>query len=283
MGKVYLPASLKAALDILSGEPQAALYAGGTDILVKSLPGRQDDRPLVCLERVGELKGISDHRDEVRIGACTTHSEIISNRLVGDHFPLLKRAAAHLGSPAIRNMGTIGGNICTASPAGDTLPPLYIYGAEVLLHTGNGVRRLPLSSFIQGPGLTMLERGEVLSTISIRKGHGFTVSHFEKTGQRRAMAISVASFAFAAGLTEDGLVEKARCAFGSVAPTVLTMEAVDDCFAGRYIDERTLTEAAVLVREGVAPISDVRASKEYRRAVAGNLVMRLESTLKVVR
>ena len=282
MGRVYLPSTLQAVLDVLSGEPGATVYAGGTDIFVRSPSITRGDRPLVCLERAGELKGISDLGDDVRIGACTTHSQIISNRLIGKHFPLLKRAAAHIGSPAIRNMGTIGGNICTASPAGDALPPLYIYGAEVELHKGNGVRRLPLSSFIQGPGLTMLEGGEVLCAVYIGKGHGYTVSHFEKAGQRRAMAISVASFAFAAAFCEDGSVEKARCAFGSVAPTVLTMEAVDDCFTGRHIDEPTLQQAAEVVREGVSPISDVRASKEYRRMVAGNLVMRLESTVKVV-
>jgi CO/xanthine dehydrogenase FAD-binding subunit len=97
------------------------------------------------------------------------------------------------------------------------------------------------------------------------------------------MAISVASFAFAAELREDGSIEKARCAFGSVAPTVLTMEAVDDCFTGRCIDGPTLTQAAAIVRETVRPISDVRASKEYRRMVAGSLIMRLEDTPKVVR
>jgi CO/xanthine dehydrogenase FAD-binding subunit len=283
MGKVYLPGSLQAVFDIVSGEPQAALYAGGTDLFVKSPPGKRDDRPLVCLERIGELKGIGDLGDEVRIGACTTHSELIASRLIGEYFPLLKRAAAHVGAPAIRNMGTVGGNICTASPAGDTLPPLYIYSAEVELRSGNRVRRLPLSSFIQGPGQTMLDKGEVLSAVYIGKGHGYTFCHFEKAGQRRAMAISVASFAFAAALSEDGSVDQARCAFGSVAPTVLTMEALDDCLTGRHIDERTLRQAAALVSEGVSPISDVRASKEYRRAVAGNLVMRLASSLQVVR
>lgn len=283
MGKVHLPASLHEVFDMLSGEPRAALYAGGTDIFAKSSLISGDGRPFVCLERVAELKGISDLGDEVRIGACTTHTEIVSNRLIGDNFPLLKQAAAHIGSPAIRNMGTIGGNICTASPAGDTLPPLYIYDAEVELRKGDRVRRLPVGGFIRGPGQTMLDAGEVLCAVCIRKGHGFTVSHFEKAGQRRAMAISVASFAFAAALHEDGTVKKARCAFGSVAPTVLTLRPVDDHFTGRRIDGPTLTGAAALVRDGVLPISDVRASKEYRRMVAGNLVMRLESTHKAIR
>lgn len=283
MGKVYLPGSLDAVYDILSGEPAAVLYAGGTDLFVKSPPGRGADRPLICLEKADELKGVSDLGDEVRIGACTVHSQLIADRLIGDHFPLLALAAAHIGAPAVRNMGTIGGNICTASPAGDTLPPLYIYDAEVELQSAKRARRLPLSSFIQGPGQTLLEGGDVLSAVYISKDHGYTFCHFEKAGQRRSMAISIASFAFAARIGDDGRVERARCAFGSVAPTVLTMEAVDMCFAGRHVDEDVLARAAALVRAGVSPISDVRASKEYRRAVAGNLVMRLERALRGTR
>lgn len=282
MGKVYLPGSLAAVFDILSREPQAAVYAGGTDIFVKSPLGRPDVRPLACLERIDELKGVSDLGGEVRIGACTTHSELIASRPIREHFPLLERAARHIGALAVRNMGTIGGNICTASPAGDTLPPLYIYDAEVELQSGDHRRRLPLSGFIKDPGRTVLGSGEVLLAVYLKKGHGYTFCHFEKVGQRKAMAISVASFAFAAAFSEDGSVRRARCAFGSVAPTVLTLEAVDRCLAGRLVDEWSLRQAAALVREGVSPISDVRASKEYRRAVAGNLVMRLEGALRVV-
>ncbi len=283
MGKVYLPASLPETFDILSGEARAIVYAGGTDVFVKSPPGELDDRLLVCLERVGALKGVSDLGDEVRIGALTTHNELIASSLVGEHLPLLKQAAGHIGGPAVRNMGTIGGNICTASPAGDTLPPLYIYDAQIELSSKDRTRRVPIREFIKGPAQTVLEKGETLSALYVRKDHGYTFCHFEKVGQRRALAISVASFAFAASLREDGSVVKARCAFGSVAPTVFTIETVDACFTGRRVDDRVLKQAAALVRDGVSPISDVRASKEYRRIVAGNLVMRLESALKVAR
>ncbi len=163
------------------------------------------------------------------------------------------------------------------------MPPLYILGAEVELRSAEGERRMPVSAFITGPGQTVMERGEVLSAVHIKKDHGFNIHHFEKVGQRKAMAISVASFAFSARTGADGLVEEARCAFGSVAPTVFTSEAVDRCFAGRTIDEGTLRAAAALVREGVSPISDVRASREYRRTVAGNLLMRLECVSRCAR
>ena len=277
MSKVYLPEDMSSVLRILSDDPLARVYAGGTDLLAKNSGRAGDDGPLVCLERVEELKGVSESGDEVRIGACTTHNEVIKDRLIEHYFLLLSKAARSIGAPAVRNMGTIGGNICTASPAGDTLPPLYVFGAELELCSMQGKRRVKISDFIKGPGSTDLRQGEILLSVYLKKGHGFTFHHFEKVGQRKAMAISVASLAFAARLSAEGIIgEEARCAFGSVAPTVFTSGAVDRCFTGRPIDAGVLDEAAVLVRESVSPISDVRASREYRRTVAGNLLMRLK-------
>lgn len=231
---------------------------------------------MVCLERVEGLSGVSESDGAIRVGACTTHGELMADGLIKERFPLLTEAVRHIGAPAVRNMGTIGGNICTASPAGDSLPALYILDAEVELHSARGQRRMPLGGFISGPGLTALEPGEVLAAVWINKDQGFNFHHFEKVGQRKAMAISVASMAFAARLDGDGVVVRARCAFGSVAPKVFTSRVLDDFFAGKTLNEETLGAAAALVRAGVSPISDVRASEEYRRAVVGNLLMRLE-------
>jgi len=276
MGRVYLPATLEAVLEILSREPSARLFAGGTDLLVRSSAVRRNEGSLVCLERVEGLSGVSESDGAVRIGACTTHGELMAGGLIRERFPLLREAVRHIGAPAVRNMGTIGGNICTASPAGDSLPALHILDAEVELHSAKGRRRMPLGRFILGPGLTALEPGEVLTAVWIDKDQGFNFHHFEKVGQRKAMAISVASMAFAARLNGDGIVARARCAFGSVAPKVFTSQVLDAFFAGKPLNEETLGAAAALVREGVSPISDVRASEEYRRTVAGNLLMRLE-------
>jgi len=142
---------------------------------------------------------------------------------------------------------------------------------------------VPVSRFVTGPGRTVLRPGEVLTAVWIKKDHGFNFHHFEKVGQRRAMAISVASFAFAACIDRNGIVAKARCAFGSVAPMVFTSQALDGCFTGNTMSEGVLREAAAAAREGMSPISDVRGSQEYRRRVAGNLFMRLVSTGEGVR
>jgi len=283
MGRVYLPATLEAVFEILSREPSARLFAGGTDLLVRSSAVRRNEGLLVCLERVEGLSGVSESDGAVRIGASTTHGALMVSALVEERFPLLREAVRHIGAPAVRNMGTIGGNICTASPAGDSLPPLYILDAKVELRSAKKERRMPLSGFISGPGLTALDPGEVLTAVWIDKDQGFNFHHFEKVGQRKAMAISVASMAFAARLDGDGIVVRARCALGSVAPKVFTSQVLDDFFAGKPLNEETLGAAAALVREGVTPISDVRASEEYRRTVAGNLLMRLEGARSVGR
>jgi CO/xanthine dehydrogenase FAD-binding subunit len=171
-------------------------------MLVRSSPDTLRTGPRLCLERVEELRGIHGSATEVRIGAATTHSELMANPLIADFFPLLRQAARHIGAPAVRNMGP-GRDICTASPAGDTLPPLYILDAEVELRSLTGRRRMPIGAFITGPGQTQLEEGEVLCAIVIGREQGFTLHHFEKVGQRKAMAISVASLAFAAETRRD--------------------------------------------------------------------------------
>jgi len=277
---VRVPSSLDEVFRLLREEPSARLFAGGTDVMVRSFPDTLRRGPFLCLERVEELRGVNESATEVRIGAATRLSELIASPLVADRFPLLREAARHIGAPAVRNMGTLGGNVCTASPAGDTLPPLYILDADVELRSLTGQRRMPISAFITGPGLTQLEEGEVLCAVVIGKAQGFNFHHFEKVGQRKAMAISIASLAFAARTGGDGTVVKARCAFGSVAPTVFTSRVLDDTFSGKTLDRDVLERAAAIIREGVDPISDIRASMEYRRQVAANLIMRLEGAGK---
>lgn len=280
MADVRIPSSLDEVFRLIRDVPSTRLFAGGTDVMVRSSPDTLWREPLLCLERVEELRGIHESATEVRIGATTTLSELIASSLIAERFPLLRQAARHIGAPAVRNMGTLGGNICTASPAGDTLPPLYILNAEVELRSLKGTRRMPIGVFITGPGRTQREEGEVLCAVVIGNEQDFNFHHFEKVGQRKAMAISVASLAFAAETRRDGTIVKARCAFGSVAPTVFTSRFLDDTFAGNTLNTVVLGRAAAIVREGVSPISDIRASMEYRRQVAGNLIMRLEGAGK---
>ncbi|MBI5586066.1 MAG: xanthine dehydrogenase family protein subunit M [Deltaproteobacteria bacterium] len=256
-------------------EPDTTVYAGGTDVLVKLRAGSKSPRQLICLERIPELQGIEDRVDGVLIKAGTTHARIAADPLIQARFPILVQALNVLGSPPIRNMGTIGGNICSASPAGDSLPPLYVLEAEVELCSRTAARRLPIRDFIQGPGQTALGPGEILIGVWISKNQRFSRQYYEKVGQRKALAIAIVSLAALLDLDSEGLVADIRLAWGSVGPTVVTAPAVEAGLRGRPLTLAALQKAAAEARRAVAPIDDVRATAEYRREVAGNLLHRL--------
>lgn len=276
MTNVLLPRSLADLWRHWENEPAALLYAGGTDLLVKMRNnGSVKPKTLICLERLEELQGVSEAGDFIRIGPGTTHARLFENVLVRQHLPILAQALAVLGSPLIRNMGTIGGNICTASPAGDTLPPLYTLEAEVELCRPDGVRRLPIKDFLTGPGQTNCGQGEILTSIWVSKADGYDLQHFEKVGQRAALAISIVSLAALVRRSPAGVVEKARLAWGSLGPSIVTCPAAETALVGERLTITTLRRAAACIRQAASPISDIRAEAEYRRALAGNLLLRL--------
>jgi len=275
MRPVFLPRTLDELWEIVSRNPEADLYAGGTDLLVRIRKGLASPASLICMERIRDLQGVRDDGDRVFIGACSTHASLLADPLLSAHFPVLTKALGVLGSPLIRNMGTFGGNIVTASPAGDTLPPLYVLGAHLEIMRWDSSRQISVEDFIHGPGSTVLSEGEILAGVWLRKEPLYNVNHFEKVGQRRALAIAVVSLAARFHVSENGLVQRARLAWGSVGPTVVTSEAVESSLVGKPLNVGTLKEAALLAREAVSPIDDVRATASYRRLVAGNLLFRL--------
>lgn len=275
MKKVLLPRTLPELWSCMEEEPDAALYAGGTDLLVKWRRGGAAAPALICLERIEELQGIREASEEIRIGAAATHRQLLGSSLIQEELPVLSMAIKTLGSPLIRGMGTIGGNVCTASPAGDCLPPLYVLDAVVELHSRGAVRTMPIAAFISGPGETLLAKGEILAGIRVKKPEGFTVHHYEKAGQRKAMAIAVASLAAVLKISGSGVIEGARLAWGSVGQTVVRSAEVEAALVGERLSETLLEKAASLARQAVSPIDDLRASADYRRTVAGNLLFRL--------
>ena len=275
MKQVLLPRSLKDLWAMMHAFPDAAVYAGGTDLLVKMRSGSIPPKDLICLERIEALKGVVDHGNRIIIFSCTTLSRLLREPAITKYLPVLAKAVASLGSPLIRNMGTIGGNICTASPAGDTLAPLYALNARVELASETGVRSLPIDRFILGPGQTLLETGEILSAIHIEKPHPEAIQYFEKVGRRNALACSLASMAAIFSLSDNGIVMAASLAWSSVGPTVITCPEAAANLLGQPLSADRLAEAAAIVQKAVCPITDIRATADYRRAVAGNLLLRL--------
>jgi len=278
MREVFLPRSLEDFWPTLESNPRASVYAGGTDLLVKIRSGLLNPPSLICLERIEELKGVTEEGEVLRIGGLTTHARLLSDPLIEKYLPVLRKALKVLGSPLIRNLGTIGGNICTASPAGDTLPPLYALRAELELRSRNAVRRMPIEDFITGPGLNGLHEKELLAAIWVKKDEAYNLHHFEKVGQRNALACSLVSLAALLRLSPEGIVEKAALAWGSVGPTIVTSPGAEEKLIGRTLSGERLREAAAVARDAVSPITDERADAGYRRAVAGNLLLRLIQT-----
>jgi CO/xanthine dehydrogenase FAD-binding subunit len=272
-----LPRDLDHLWRLWRERPTARVYAGGTDLLVGLRRRRETPPPLICLERVAELKTVEQRGEEVFLGAGLTHAELLRHPLVRRRLPVLASALATLGSPPIRNMGTLGGNLVTASPAGDTLPPLHVLGARVEMVSARGARALPLADFILGPGRNALGTEELVLGVRLPLPSLGCVQHFEKVGRRAALAISLVSLAALVKLAPDGLVREARLAWGSVGPTVVVSRSAAAVLKGMPLDRQSLTRAAALAREEVSPIDDGRASADYRRQVAGDLLLRLST------
>lgn len=275
MRAVFSPSTLEELWPLLEGEPGAALLAGGTDLLVKVRAGLASPRAYVALGRVEGLRTIREEAGAFFLGAGATHAELLEHRGVNAALPVLAAALRTLGSPPVRAAATLGGNLCTASPAGDCLPPLYALEAEVELASRGGRWRLPLDRFVLGPGRTALAPGEVLVGVRVPRPPRGALQHFEKVGQRKALAIAIASLAAVVERGPSGAVVRARLAWGSVGPTVVVCREGEQALEGAALGRASLERAAALARRTVAPLDDLRASARYRREVAGNLVLRL--------
>lgn len=276
---VHVPTSL-AELWPLLDDPQTRVMAGGTDVLVQRRAAllRGDmatPRAICCVERIADLRGITRTAHEVRIGAASTLTALQESADIAALLPCLHHAIRVLGSPLIRNHATLGGNICTASPAADTIPPLVALSARMELRTRHGQRSVPISEFVRGPGQTDLRQGELLHAVCIPLPDTDCRQYFEKIGRRQALAISVASLAACQYRDAHGQ-RRIRLALGSVGPTVMRCPEAE-ALLDAALTQDNLIQGAQLVRHAVRPITDIRATAEYRRHVAGNLLLRLAS------
>ncbi len=275
MSKVFMPVKPDELWGVLDENPEAVVYAGGTDLLVKLRSQHAKPACLICLERLDDFKGITTEGDEIFIGALTTHREMVGDPIVVRDLRLMATATKSLGSPPVRNMGTLAGNIVTASPAGDTLAPLYVLNAQLEIRSRSATRRAPIESFILGPGKVDLNHGEIVSRIIVSKSPKFGVHHYEKVGRRDSLACAVVSMAALVNVTDDNIISKIRLAWGSVGPTIMRFRSVESFLEGKALSIKGLSEAVRLVKESVHPIDDLRASSSYRREVAGRLLLRL--------
>ncbi len=225
-------------------------------------------------------RGISS-RGELVIGPCTSLSEIAGSDLVREECPVLARAAGAVACPQVRNRATIGGNVCNASPAADTAVPLIVSDAllEIAVPGREEAGEVPACDFFTGPGETVLRSGELLVGIRIPLNRGANFSDYRKFGTRPAMEIAVVSVGVSMVVdnktTEGAAASKVRVAFGSVAPVPLRGRRTEDRLEGERLDDKTIESACRVARDEISPISDVRASADYRREMTGTLLRRM--------
>src|SRR5829696_1427125 len=269
---VARPTTLSGVFDALDELPDAHLLAGGTDLMVEVNFGHRRPPAVVALRRVEELRGYQVLDDEVVLGSGVTWAEV-EHDLAGV-LPGLAAAARTVGSPQMRNAGTVGGNIGTASPAGDGLPVLGALDATVVLARRDGERRLPLAEVITGVKQTVIEPGEVIRQIRVPRLDG--PQQFLKVGTRNAMVISIV----VCGLAVDRAGRSVRLGLGSVAPRPLRATAAEEFIAGAIDwDALTAPPDAVarfgeLAREATDPISDQRGTAAFRRHAVGVVATR---------
>jgi len=247
----------------------AAFLAGGTDVMVRMRAGKMKARSLADISRIESLAGIRRTKQGIEIGAMTTIEEVRRSPDIQRRFQALWKASSAFAAWQVRNIATLGGNLCNASPAADMAPPLMVFDARLETLGPHGRRSIPMDRFFAGPGRTVLRGGELLEKVFIPNRLG--ESDFLKLGRRRASALAVVSVAVRLA-TKGGRVSEARVALGSVAPTPVRARNVERSLIGRVADERTFAKAAALVEKDIRPISDVRAGAEYRRDMASIFV-----------
>ncbi len=246
--------------------------AGGTDLVVGHRQGKAPlPESLVAIDRVPELAEIADG-DPLRIGATVTHARLMTDQVVVDRLTAIADAAALVGSPSTRNVGTLGGNVMNGSPAMDTGAPLVVLGAEAELASADGIRTVGLDDLWTGPGRTSATAGELCTALVIPARPASSGSAYVRLEYRRAMEIAVVGAA--ASVTLDGdAVASVRVALTAVAPTIIEIDGLEG-LTGRAIDDDLLAAVAEAASEQASPISDLRASDRYRRHTIGVMARR---------
>lgn len=272
---VHLPDSVDAAVGHLADDPAAILVAGGTDLMVEVNEGhRRPGGAVVVVNRIAELRSWRRDASSVTIGAAVSYREIETGPLAAI-VPALAEAARTVGSPQIRNAGTLGGNLGTCSPAGDGLPVLAALDATVELASAGGRRTMTVADFMIGPKRTALGPGEMIVSITMPVIDGR--QGYAKVGVRNAMVIAVAS----ACVVLDRTHQRSAIALGSVGPTILRCPEAEELLNSSIdwttfdVDDAALGRVGALVAAESRPITDHRSSAEYRRHAVGVLARRL--------
>jgi carbon-monoxide dehydrogenase medium subunit len=281
MWQTYIqPRTLDEAIQLLAQYgADARIVNGGTDLLIEIERKIRNPQVLIDISRVPGLDTIREDGDYIRLGPGVTHNQVVGSELLRRRAYPLVRASWEVGAPQIRNRGTIAGNLITASPANDTIVPLWAMGAEVKLKSTRGQRTVPFSNFFKGVRKTVMEPDELLVEISFQKMSPKDRGTFIKLGLRRAQAISVVSAAVVLEF-EEMEISNAWIALGAVAPTIITAAEAEQSLVGQWLSDAAITEAAQMAAAEAKPIDDVRGTAEYRREMVRVCVARAMRQLR---
>lgn len=265
--KLYQAADIEDAINALEADPAAVVISGGSDVLIKIREGKLAGCSLVSIHGIKELKGITRTEDgAIRIRPATTFSEIANHPIIQAHIPVLAEAVDQVGGPQIRNIGTIGGNVCNGVTSADSASTLFALNAALTLTGRTGERTVPITEFYTGPGRTVREHSELLTMITITKENyeGYQ-GNYIKYAQRNAMDIATLGCSVVVKLTESKTeIADLRIAFGVAAPTPIRCRNAEELIKGRPITPELIQEFGKAVLAEVSPRDSWRASKALR-------------------
>jgi carbon-monoxide dehydrogenase medium subunit len=274
--KYILASSLDEAVQLLADEGESArIIAGGTDLILEIERGvRRGITTIIDITRIPGLEDIREDPDGmIHIAPRATHNHFVNSSLIRGTAYALLQACGEVGSPQMRNRGTVAGNLVTASPANDTISPLMAFGAQLVLRSKRGERVVPLAEFYTGVRKTVMEPDEIITDIFFKAPTPEQQSYFIKTALRRAQAISVINFSVLLTF-KDGVVSDPSITLGAAAPTIIHAENAEAYLSGKKLDVTVIAEAAQRIAQAAIPISDVRGSSDYRAYMMGVIAKR---------
>lgn len=273
----YNAKSVEEAAALLKEHPDTRIISGGSDILIKIREGKMAGTSLVCIRDIKEIQGVSKKDNgDIYIGAGTTFSHITNDPIIQECIPVLGEAVDQVGGPQIRNIGTIGGNICNGAVSADSAPTVFSLNALLRIEDGNGGRTVPVKEFYLGPGRVDLKRGEILTHVIIpaEEYQGYR-GHYIKYSMRKAMDIATLSCSVVSRVNmEKNILEDVRITFGVAAPVPFRCEKTEAALKGMSVSEELYQTIEESVRQEISPRDSWRASREFRLQIGGEIAKR---------
>lgn len=281
----YNASTVKEAVELLMTHPDARIISGGSDVLIKIREGKFAGTSLVCIRDIKEIQGVERRENgDIYIGAGTTFSHITNDPVIKEYISVLGEAVDQVGGPQVRNIGTIGGNICNGAVSADSAPTVFSLNALLRIVNGEGTHLVSIHDFYKGPGKVHLNQGDVLTHVVIpaREYEGFK-GHYVKYSMRNAMDIATISCSVVSRANlEKNILEDVRITFGVAAPVPYRCENAEEALKGMEINDKLYEKAAELVRAEINPRDSWRASREFRLQIGGEIAKRaLKRTIEL--